>query len=751
MMYQVRQFKPALYLLVLLGITGFAIASQSPGLWLFAVVATLLNFWLVRTGQFKPMPRLVANATTILCIVLLTWMVRFSASTPILVIGQFLVLLQLVKLYEQRANRDYAQLLVLGPLLMVAGAISTYSLLFGVIFIAYIFLALYCCLLFHLKVETDHARMMLSTAEPVRNPQAVKENERLMRRSLRGLNVMIAAFAVAAAVATFLFFPRVGGAGPFGPYSWRPSEALTGFNDSVSFQNIAMITQNTQPVAWVTVTRENQPYTGTLWFRGTALDRYSGKGEAAGSTPFQWVRTLRDSKLDEMQATATAEINTHFAGEYSQQVKLDPTGTNVLFAIGGATSFQPLEGGRYRYTRYDEVLQTGDPIIQPIRYNVTSTDRLTADPWPMPANLDANEQAYIAKIDPRIREFAMRPEVSGSDFEGPLAPRRDPNARVTAVDLQIASNIETYLRSNFTYTLDLTDAARLNGQDPMVAFLYDLKRGHCEYFAGAMTLMCQSMGMSARLVVGFRCDDYNAIGNYFTVRQSHAHAWVEVLSDQGAWTRFDPTSSSEAGAASDGLWQKAKSLFNYLEYTWANAVVGYDPGTSGVAFQQMDRDLGRTASQSSEAVNGTLQWASDKWNWIFSQILGWLTVLVVLLLFGAVGWFTWQRWRLRQRAKRIGLDALPVTERVKLARQLEFYDDLVQVLDRHQLRRDVHQTPLEFSNSLEFLPVDAFGMVRWLTERFYDIRYGRVEPSETQRREFSEGVTLIQNALDAMN
>ena len=45
----------------------------------------------------------------------------------------------------------------------------------------------------------------------------------------------------------------------------------------------------------------------------------------------------------------------------------------------------------------------------------------------------------------------------------------------------------------------------------MVAFLYDLKRGHCEYFAGAMALMCQSLGMQARVVTGFKCDEYNDV------------------------------------------------------------------------------------------------------------------------------------------------------------------------------------------------------------------------------------------------
>jgi transglutaminase-like putative cysteine protease len=115
-----------------------------------------------------------------------------------------------------------------------------------------------------------------------------------------------------------------------------------------------------------------------------------------------------------------------------------------------------------------------------------------------------------------------------------------------ALDDAIATNIERHLRSTFEYTLDLTDAKHImKGQDPLVAFLYDLKRGHCEYFAGAMTLLCQSLGMDARMVVGFKCDEYNDIGHYYTVRQSHAHAWVEVRTPTG-WKTYDPTSSREA-------------------------------------------------------------------------------------------------------------------------------------------------------------------------------------------------------------
>ena len=65
--------------------------------------AVLLNGWLVKNGMFRPLPRLAANAITLLLFVLATLQVRSEGlSRAVLIAGQFLVFLQLVKLYEQR-------------------------------------------------------------------------------------------------------------------------------------------------------------------------------------------------------------------------------------------------------------------------------------------------------------------------------------------------------------------------------------------------------------------------------------------------------------------------------------------------------------------------------------------------------------------------------------------------------------------------------------------------------------------------
>jgi hypothetical protein len=309
------------------------------------------------------------------------------------------------------------------------------------------------------------------------------------------------------------------------------------------------------------------------------------------------------------------------------------------------------------------------------------------------------------KLVAQFHDIAADPKVSGENDRGPLVQQRAPNLRTTALDSQIANNICNYLRNNFSYTLDLTDARTLDtGRDPLIGFLTDFKKGHCEYFAGAMAMLCQSLGMDARVVVGFKCDEYNSTpgANYYIVRQSHAHAWVEVRTPTG-WETFDPTSSREAQPVqANTFWTKIKHVMDYLEYTWANSVVAYDRDNQGSLLKSTEAGLTNIGIKGTSAVSNTKSWFKDSLrNWfqdpnffmVSSKLLGGLIYLAIFALFGAVGGFFWEKWKLRQRARRIGLDNLPTSDKLRLARQLGFYDDLIQLLERYNITRPRHLTP----------------------------------------------------------
>jgi transglutaminase-like putative cysteine protease len=802
-MYDIRQFRPALYLLLILGITGFALASEQPGLWVLSVSAVLLNAWLVKHQLFRPLPRLIANIVTIAALGYVALVVREAVATPILVVGQFLVLLQIVKLYEQRANRDYAQLIVLSLLLIVAASISTAKMSFGALLIAYLFLALYVCLLFHLKVETDHAKQAIGISEDRINPTTLRQDQRYLARSMRRFTGFVSIFAVAMAIFVFLFFPRGTTGSLLGPLQFRPSQTLTGFSDQLQFQNVARIQQNQAVVAYVNVWRDEEPVAGTmpLLLRGKTVQVYHGKeappqrggggaagfvGGGTGGGAWQWSRTARgDTPRDLRPGTATVFLRVPPGAErWRQRITLEPTGTPVLFALAGVAQITPVAPfeERVQFSPDDLALQVSDPLRTRVAYEVVSSNLLpdagapdepsapqsrgrearpddndaTGDPAADDDRADPRPRrggfrpprTWRSNIDPRIEEFARRADVSGADEAGPLVPRRPRDQRVTPLDIPIATNLERYLRTNYLYTLDLTDAARAAGEDPMVAFLYDFKRGHCEYFAGAMTLLCQSLGMQARVVLGFKCDEYNDIGGYYVVRQSHAHAWVEVLGDDGFWRTFDPTGARSAPPPQPGMWARVRNLFNFMEFTWANSVIAYDRDSRANVWRNTENSLINTISNSTDQVTRAKKWVSgtDPSGAIYFLGSKALTIMIYLMVAGllsAVAWFFIEKWRLRRRARRIGLGALPPHDQLRLARQLGFYDDLVRLLERHRIYRPRHLTPMEFSQSVSFLPADAFHSIRRMTEIFYRVRFGKTELTPRQRQ-------LLHRAIDEL-
>jgi hypothetical protein len=755
-MYDIRQFKPVLYFLLVMGMSGFALAFDAPGVWLLSVGGMLLNAWLVKTGRFRPLPRLLANGITILALLYVGTQFRLG-NTPVQVIGHFLVLLQLVKLYEQRGNRDYAQLLVLSLLLMVAASINTASLLFGMLLIAYLFVSLYCCLLFHLKVESDLARAAIAIREENISPATLRQDQRYLSRSMRRLTGLVSGVSITAAILVFLLFPRGTGAGLLGPLQMRITETLTGFNDNVSFQDVAKITQNNEVVAYVKVWKNDQPVAGTeqLLLRGGTLQEYGGLEGTANAAARQWARSRFYSEDVERIVGAKEKgvlVEGYGGEEWRQSIQLLPTGAHAIFAIGAPISFKPGREVKVRYSARDGILHGAEPIQQRLDYEVVSRAEL-----PVGAG-GAREYARLQRVgissDPaalaKVRPYAQDPEVSGRDaVGGALYQLRGRPDAPADIDERIAGAMEQHLRTKFTYTLDLTDQAKLlESEDPLAAFLLTTRRGHCEYFAGAMTLMCQSLGMQARMVIGFKCDEFNQLGGYYIVRQSHAHAWVEVLTPRG-WLTFDPTSSREDTSANRAttFWERTKHLFNFLEYKWANSVVAYDSDNRDNLVGNLETRMTRAASRSTNQVNDFWAWLKDHQLSVSSNLLAGLVGLMLLGLIGAVAWYVIENVRLRRRAAHLGLAALPAQDQARLVRQLGFYEDLSNLLHRHRIVRPPSMTPMEFADSLSYLSGESHSTILRLTHLFYRIRFGRAELKPALRRRVGAAINKLATCL----
>ena len=771
-MYDIRQFKSTVYLLVMLGITGFAVAAQEPELWVLAIAGVLLNAWLVLKKKFLPMPRWVASAITLVSMAYVTFQVwTLSGTPPILRIGQFLVLLQIVKLFEQRANRDYAQLLVLSWLLMVAAAISTASLGFAILFFLHLVLLLYGCLLYHLKVETDRAKAAQTLPEEKLNAAILRQDQRYLARSMRRLTGLVAVVSLTCAIFIFLFFPRGSGAGMFGQLQLHPPETLTGFSDEVQQNQIAKITQDNTPVATVKVTHNGQLMNvGALRLRGATFDVYEFNAETGES---RWETSK--AHLSEGSLIGAGESYEDHEGkmaplqhEWRQVVRLEPIGSKALFALAGIHSIKVGRETKIAYYKNDETIQRTEGLLTSLEYEVVSNNVLT----PLTAgeldNLRFGKGALAELVElttghlkkmrkarsdiaPEIEKFAADPAVCGL---ADVRNRRPREAGLTDIDEDIAMNIQGYFRGNFTYSLDLTDAADLfQGKDPLVVFVTQTKRGHCQYFAGAMTLACQSLGLKARLVTGFNTDEYNRYSEVFQVRRSHAHAWVEVLTPNRGWVAFDPTSGREYPPnESRSAWQIIKHVFDWMEYKWGSSVVAYSGNNRDNLIQKIDNKLLTSAYRGHERIGRLGKWweslkeRSEFWT-VSSKLLAGFILVMAGGMIGLIVWFVSERYRIRRRAAKIGLDALPMTERIRMARQLGFYEEMVEVLRRHHIARPPHLTPREFTRTLTFLPTEAFDRIDRLTRIFYRVRYGGASVQAAQQRKLMEIVGKLDHAL----
>ena len=138
------------------------------------------------------------------------------------------------------------------------------------------------------------------------------------------------------------------------------------------------------------------------------------------------------------------------------------------------------------------------------------------------------------------------------------------SARIQSLAQEITSQAETpydkamaitqYLRDNIEYAPSVPKAPAL--ADPLEWILFEHKKGYCVYYASSEVLMLRTLGIPARMAVGFAqgsgatgeegqeggpVEDFSI--SSFTVRKKNAHAWPEVYFPGVGWVEFEPTSN----------------------------------------------------------------------------------------------------------------------------------------------------------------------------------------------------------------
>lgn len=132
------------------------------------------------------------------------------------------------------------------------------------------------------------------------------------------------------------------------------------------------------------------------------------------------------------------------------------------------------------------------------------------------------------------------------DLPGRVAGEAKRVAGDAATPYDAAAAVEAYIRSfPFNTAVPATPAKR----DAVDYFLFDLKAGYFDYQASAMAVMLRTLGVPARIAVGFALDPGEVVETRYTVRKNDAYTWVEVFFPGYGWVNFNPTQDRPAGGA----------------------------------------------------------------------------------------------------------------------------------------------------------------------------------------------------------
>jgi transglutaminase-like putative cysteine protease len=586
--------------------------------------------------------------------------------------------LAVVKILTAKSNRDYLYTAAIAFVELLAAALLSTDFNF------FLFLALYLLFAIAALTSGEIRRSMRQAAGTARS--GLKGF--YPRLALHSVLVTLGILSLTAGL--FFLLPRTAEAAFSRLISHR--FYLPGFSSQVTLGEIGEIKTVSRPVMHIRIFSSEAP--GGLKWRGGALAEFDGK---RWSDPDRAIQTIL---VENGHADLEPSVYRRPGRHINYHVDLDAIGTDALF-FAGVPEMVDL--------RYSFLLRTaaGSYRIRhqsPQGFHYDAYSRLEDPPETSPAPYPApilplrarSDYLQLPPLDPRI------PELASAMTAG------------AATDLERARAIEGRLRSEYGYTLELPDH---EVADPLAYFLFTRKKGHCEYFASAMTVMLRTAGIPARLATGFQSGVYNPITDLWLVRASDAHAWVEAWIPGHGWTTFDPT-PPDPRRGGFALLTKLGLYVDAAETFWQEWVVSYDisrQGTLADHFEQGARSLGIRWFDSLSGLD---------WNWRL-RLAAWfrrygVRLLIVLALGASIcvlGPRLVRLLRVRSRVERVRRGQATVGDATLL------YERMLHLLKRRGYQKPAWFTPTEFAESLP--PSQLGTAVTEFTVEYNALRFGR--------------------------
>lgn len=579
---------------------------------------------------------------------------------PVLI--RLAILLVLYRAVAYRGKREDLQLIVLGLFLVIVAGVLTVSLGF-----AFLLLLFTACALGFLFVVT-----LIDASEPggVAALPTAGEAPAWARLGWAGVfarwrlvvDWRLLGFASALFVGVvgvsallFLIIPRFEIASGFFLDKYITRKSRTGFTETLKFGDVSELIKD-ESVALRADLSDAGPLLETPYWRLVVLDEYSPQG-------FKVSTGLKNEML---RTQRTVQV---LRGRVGGRSAAAVGGVWTIYVEPGVSRFLPLPGS-FSLLRLRE--------IQPVQTSAAlRLAALRVEPMTMTAfQLDGVElSAAIPDVmTGRLNEAGRAGAGGGAAGDLLRLSRRSPQGAANRATLDrvvadisrgeklsatdFAQRATAWLQAKHAYSLSVRVPA--GDGDDIVRWLDSNEPGFCEYFAAGLTVLARAAGHPARVVAGFHGGTRNAFENYYMVKNSDAHAWVEVYDGVGAWRRMDPTPGTGARSGDDALralqqvqdssWS---ARFDSLRVIWYRRIVSFDSRQQVEMLDQVKTfttDSGARLRASFDEVSRRLKaWLTAPWDSArFVRVAGSLAVISSLLWLmvvgGRRGWQLWQAW-----------------------------------------------------------------------------------------------------------
>ncbi len=621
----------------------------------------------------------------------------------------FLAYVQIIRLLSRRTNRDTFWVFVLSFLQMAASAILTISMSFFVFLLAYTLTATSALMVFTLKRESASA--------------SFREKRKILTPSFLGTSTAVGLFAFSCGIVIFFAIPRLG-SGFFGLQGLR-TEKVTGLGEDVNMGDVGRIKMDNSTVMRVKIAGEEQPRESVYW-RGRALNHFDGKRWTA--------RPGYSARIYSNPEGVYSLSDRSRLGGVEQRIYLEPTDSDVLLAADRpvAFSFRASDEGTEDFRRrflgalkYHDTGYWTMPLLNYIneRFTYVAWSRLSR---PDPQALEeAGGQAPYA-----VREYYLQlPPLPGEVRE--LAEDITSGADNT---YEKAHAVGNYLINpdNFSYSLVPPSA---KPENPVSEFLFERKKGWCEHFATAMAVLLRAVDVPTRMVTGYQRGEWNEVDNFYRVRQSDAHSWVEVYFPQYGWVRFDPTPVvSITYRESEGVFGTLGQLVDALRYRWNRYFVDY-------SFSDQAR-LTLNAGSRGKEIGGAFYSEVKKLARTVTRNIPLSTVVTVILLAAVVFGVWWLKSRVRIPGRK-----KPARPSKSGNEMRKIYLKTLKRMHRRGLGREPSQTPAEHARWVVENADERLRDIEQIAETFSKCRYGEEPPTAEEIRHAKESYRRLNSAL----